>query len=432
MGDATTATTIGSSQGAAREESSLKRLASSFVGTGFESDEDRLQATVLVISTMLIAPAAVLWGAIYLAFDEPVAASIPLGYSALSAVSIVVFRVTSRYQLFRLTQLVLIIVAPFLVMVAAGGFVNSGAVIFWALLGPLEALLLTSRREAVGWTLAFFALVVVSALIEPNARASNNLPKGVVIAFFAMNVLGPSTVAVVLLYYFVGQKNGALESLEREQEKSERLLLNVLPKEIAPTLKEGNEVIAEHFDAVSVLFADIVGFTPLSEKLPPTEMVGLLNDIFSYFDTLTDKYGLEKIRTIGDNYMVASGVPVRRDDHAHALANMALEMNSFLDGRDQDGHEIEFRIGMNSGPAVAGVVGTTKFHYDIWGDAVNTASRMESHGVPGRIHVTSHMRELLQDDFTFMPRGEIEVKGKGTMSTWFLEWVRYQNRQKPA
>ncbi len=173
-----------------------------------------------------------------------------------------------------------------------------------------------------------------------------------------------------------------------------------------PTLKEGNEVIAQYFDAVSVLFADVVGFTPLSEKLPPAEMVGLLNDIFSYFDTLTDKYSLEKIRTIGDNYMVASGVPVPRDDHAQALAHMALEMNSFLDGRDEvSGPDVQFRIGMNSGPAVVGVVGTTKFHYDIWGDAVNTASRMESHGVPGRIYVTSEMRDLLKDDFEFESRG---------------------------
>ncbi len=424
MDDAATVITVDDSLPPLHGTSSLTRLAGPFIGTGFESDEGRLRATVLVISTVLIGIAAVLWGAIYLAFDEPVAAAIPLGYSALSAVSIVAFRVTRRYQLFRLTQIVLIVVAPFLVMVATGGFVNSGAVIFWALLGPLGALLLTSRREAVGWTLAFFALVVVSALIEPTARAGNNLPKGVVIAFFAMNVLGPSAVAVVLLYYFVGQKNSALESLEREQEKSERLLLNVLPKEIAPTLKEGNQVIAEHFDAVSVLFADVVGFTPLSEKLPPAEMVGLLNDIFSYFDTLTDKYGLEKIRTIGDNYMVASGVPIPRDDHAHALASMALEMNSFLDSRDQADHEIQFRIGMNSGPAVAGVVGTTKFHYDIWGDAVNTASRMESHGIPGKIHVTSEMRELLTDDFEFESRGEIEVKGKGIMQTWFLEGPR--------
>ncbi len=159
----------------ASEETSLKRLVGSFVGTGFETDEHRLQATVLVISTLLIAPAAVLWGAVYLAFDGPVAATIPLGYSALSAASVVVFRVTRSCQLFRLTQLVLVIVLPFLLMVAVGGFVNSGAVIFWALLGPSGALLLTSRREAVGWAIAFFILVAVSVLIEPNSRDGNNL-----------------------------------------------------------------------------------------------------------------------------------------------------------------------------------------------------------------------------------------------------------------
>jgi guanylate cyclase len=425
MDDSAAIPTIDDSQTVLREQSRLKRLAGSLVGIGFQSDEHRVQVTVLVMSTVLIVPAAVLWSAIYFVFDEPAAATLPLGYAVLSAVSLVVFRVTSGYRLFRLSQLLLILLTPPFLMVMVGGFVNSGAVIFWALLAPLGALLLTSRREAVAWAVAFLVLVVVSALLEPSAREGNNLPAGVVIAFFGMNVVGPSSIAMVLLYYFVGQKNTAIGLLEQEQEKSERLLLNVLPKEIAPILKEGGQVIAEQFDAVSVLFADVVGFTSLSEKMPPAEVVELLNDIFSYFDGLTDKYELEKIRTIGDNYMVASGVPVRRDNHAQALAHMALEMNKFLGERHEaDGADVRFRIGMNSGPVVAGVVGTTKFHYDIWGGAVNTASRMESHGVPGKIQVTSEMRDLLKDDFRFESRGEIDVKGKGMMWTWFLESAR--------
>ena len=204
--------------------------------------------------------------------------------------------------------------------------------------------------------------------------------------------------------------------------KSNRLLLNVLPKEIVPILKEHNTTVADHFESVSVLFADVVGFTSLSVRLPPREMVDLLNEVFSFFDTLADKYGLEKIRTIGDNYMIASGVPVPRADHAHALAGMALEMMSHVDPH-RPGHDVklQFRLGMNSGPAIAGVIGRQKFHYALWGDAVNTASRMESHGVPGKIQIARPIYDLIKDDFVCVPRGLIEVKGKGQMETWFLE-----------
>ena len=224
---------------------------------------------------------------------------------------------------------------------------------------------------------------------------------------------------------FRANKDAALTLLNQEQEKSERLLLNVLPAEIAKELKDSNRVIADHFDAVSVLFADVVGSTSLTVELTPEKMVSLLNEVFSYFDSLVEKYGLEKIRTIGDNYMVASGVPCPRPDHAIALASMALEMNAYIYNRPTTGDTpIRFRIGMNSGPVVAGVIGQKKFHYDIWGDAVNTASRMESHGVPGKIQITSEMHQLIKNDFACVRRGILEVKGKGEMETWFLEGVR--------
>ena len=151
-------------------------------------------------------------------------------------------------------------------------------------------------------------------------------------------------------------------------------------------------------------------------------MVGVLNEVFSYFDTLAEHYGVEKIRTIGDNYMVASGVPVERDDHAHALAAMALDMNGYIVERRAEGASpLQFRIGMNSGPVVAGVIGHKKFHYDIWGDAVNTASRMESHGIPGKIQIARPTYDLICEDFVCTPRGLVEIKGKGSMETWFLE-----------
>ncbi|GAB4286089.1 MAG: hypothetical protein Fur0025_18260 [Oscillatoriaceae cyanobacterium] len=212
-----------------------------------------------------------------------------------------------------------------------------------------------------------------------------------------------------------------LDKLKIEQQKSEDLLLNILPKQIAERLKEGQSTIADSFPNVSVLFADIVGFSKLATRVSPTQLVGMMNEVFSAFDYLADYYKLEKIKTIGDAYMVVAGLPVERSDHADAIANIALDMQSSIETINKNSSEtFRIRIGINSGPVVAGVIGKKKFLYDLWGDTVNTASRMESHGLPGRIHVTQFTYELLEDKYIFEPRGEIEVKGKGKMSTYFL------------
>jgi class 3 adenylate cyclase len=215
---------------------------------------------------------------------------------------------------------------------------------------------------------------------------------------------------------------GLLAELNDEKAESERLLLNILPEPIAERLKRQPGVIADHFDSVSVLFSDIVGFTPLSETMSAEEMVEWLNEVYSAVDVLVQAHGVEKIRTIGDGYMVASGVPYPRDDHASALTSLALDMKVHFDAlRPIHGHHVNFRIGISSGPVVGGVIGTYKFQYDIWGDTVNTAARMESHGVPGRIHVSQATHELIKTDFVCEHRGVIEVKGKGQMDTWFVE-----------
>jgi guanylate cyclase len=222
------------------------------------------------------------------------------------------------------------------------------------------------------------------------------------------------------MQHFVNQKNTALSLLRIEQDKSERLLLNVLPREIADRLKNEGRTIAEQFDAVSILFADMVGFTSLSARMDPQEMVDLLNEVFSAFDELVKRYDLEKIRTIGDNYMVASGVPRPRPDHAQVLARLALGMRTYVEQAQAAGKPLQFRIGINSGPVIGGVIGQEKFHYDIWGDAVNVASRMESQGVAGKIQITQLTYDLIRRDFICEPQGTIAVKGKGEMETWFL------------
>ena len=219
----------------------------------------------------------------------------------------------------------------------------------------------------------------------------------------------------------ITQRKLAEEALRMEQEKSEALLLNILPKAIAGRLKQSQDAIAEQFEEVTILFADIVGFTPLSARLQPVELVNLLNQIFSNFDRLADKYGLEKIKTIGDAYMVVGGLPVPRPRTARAIANMALEMlESVRIARAQLGESFQIRIGINTGTVVAGVIGLKKFIYDLWGDAVNVASRMESSGEAGRIQVTATTYETLKHHYHLERRGEISVKGKGLMTTYWL------------
>ena len=209
--------------------------------------------------------------------------------------------------------------------------------------------------------------------------------------------------------------------LQMEKERSESLLLNILPHPIAQQLKETHDSIAEHHDEVTVLFADIVGFTPLSARLHPIELVNFLNQIFSRFDRVVDGLGLEKIKTIGDAYMVAGGLPLRRNDHAQAIATLALEMQAIMtEITKETGESFSIRVGINTGRLVAGVIGTKKFIYDLWGDTVNVASRMESSGEPGRIQVTQTTYERIRDRYKLEPRGVVNIKGKGEMITYWL------------
>ncbi len=212
------------------------------------------------------------------------------------------------------------------------------------------------------------------------------------------------------------------EQLELERQKSENLLLNILPQPIAQRLKESPSVIADHFNSTTVLFTDIVGFTKMSENLTPSDVVGFLNQIFTSFDDLAEKYKLEKIKTVGDAYMVAGGFPEPRIDHVEAVADFALEIQEILKAiGTEKNRTIRMRTGIHTGPAVAGVIGNKKFIYDVWGDTVNTASRMESHGIAGEIQVSEATYENLKDAYVFQKRGSIEVKGKGAMMTYLLQ-----------
>jgi adenylate cyclase len=297
--------------------------------------------------------------------------------------------------------------------VALGGYAYSGAIMLFGMAFISVAALLLGRKAAIIAGLTYATISVILGFLEDSLRARRAAPdRTLTTILFVLVLVGSINIVAPLIVYFMGR-------LRHEHERAESLLLNVLPGAVAAELKETGSTTARRFDEVSVLFADIVGFTPLSATMEPEELVERLNTVFTYFDDLADRYEVEKIRTIGDTYMVASGIPVPRHDHAHALAGMALEMLAYAAQGP-----LSFRIGIHSGPAVAGVIGTRKFQYDIWGDTVNTASRMESHSEPGRIQISDATNDLISRDFVTSYRGPIEVKGKGTLTTWWLDGAR--------
>ena len=265
------------------------------------------------------------------------------------------------------------------------------------------------------------ALLLVTALLQPHLTPTH-LPDAFVTWFFVLNLGSVIAIVFGLLHYFVRRRDFF-------QASSEMLLLNILPKEISEALKTEPRAIAAHYDDASILFADIVGFTPMAATMLPLTLVDLLNDVFECFDDLVDKYELEKIKTIGDCYMVAAGVPRPRADHAAALVNFALDMQAQIATRTFGGRKLAFRIGINSGPEVAGVIGRRKFIYDLWGETVNMASRMESHGQSGAIQITRNTFDLVSTDFDCQASGAIEVKGAGRVETWHVTGRKLTHRR---
>jgi adenylate cyclase len=292
-----------------------------------------------------------------------------------------------------------------------GGLLESGLAAMFAVILFVGALVALGTGAAAFWFGAFVVGVIYSVLV-PNwidAVYVNENPA----TDAAFNLVATGVVIFAVMVYFVRQR-------DRFQKESDDLLHNILPDEIATRLKVSSSMIADSYDSASVLFADIVDFTPMSADMSAEELVGLLNGVFSTFDGIVEELGLEKIKTVGDEYMVASGLPTRRPDHAHVIAELALRMREILTKERFDGHEIRMRIGVNSGPVVAGIIGTHKFAYDLWGDVVNTASRMESAGIAGTIQISETTQQLIHNEYVCQPRGTIAVKGKGEMATYLL------------
>jgi len=389
-----------------------------------DDEDERSSKALLVLISVLILPISLLWGGLYLALGAP-SGLLAFVYFAVSLGAIAVFTRTRDFALLLRIQLLDILLAPNLSMIPLGGFITSTGVGVWGILAPMGALVFGGVRDGIRWYIAFLAVFLGSGVAGEVLGVMSPLPTWFVSTMLALNIAVGGTMVFTLLALFAMQRRKALTALRIEQEKAESLLLNILPRSIADRLKADTHTIADQFSSASILFADVVDFTKLSERLRPADVVGVLDHLFSHFDTLAERYGLEKIKTIGDCYMVAAGVPEPRADHARALALMALDMLEAMRTSDEVNHlGLELRIGINSGPVVAGVIGTKRFLYDLWGDAVNTASRMESHGTPGRIQITRATYELLGDEFEFESRGTIMVKGKGDMEAWYVLGLR--------
>ena len=381
-----------------------------------DTADERFRKRLLVGVALVILPVAFLWGCLYWAVGEHAVALTPWAYFTGSAISLVVFARSRDFAFLRTAQLSLILVAPALGTVALGGLRESSGVILWSLFAPLGAVAFDRPGRAWAWFAAFVATMLLalglSEVVRPNGA---DLPEGFVRTFDVLNILVVSFVAMLLLVTFARGREAA-------QARVEALLLNVLPADVAERLQSDPHAIADHFDEASILFADVVDFTPLASGLDAREVVGLLDRLFTGFDELVDRYDVEKIKTIGDCYMVAAGVPRERPDHAHALASLAIEMRECAKRclPAGDGRDLQLRIGISSGPVVAGVIGRRRFLYDLWGDTVNMASRMESHGTPDEIQITRSTWELLDDHFVTEPIGLVDVKGKGEVETWTL------------
>jgi guanylate cyclase len=396
----------------------LGRLAS--IGAHPDDDPDLAARKALLVSiAVIVLPISLTWGTLYTALGTP-AGLIAYLYLLISLAAVVVFARTRDLQTFLRIELLAILLAPTISQIPVGGFADSGGVGLWGILAPMGALVFNGVRSGVRWFAAFLFVFLASGVIGEVSGGFSELPRWFQSTMIALNVTFAGAIVFTLLAVFARQRREALAALRVEQEKAENLLLNILPSSIAEKLKANSATIADHIDEASILFADVVDFTPFSERLPPGQVVGVLDHLFTQFDALAERHGLEKIKTIGDCYMVAAGVPNPRPDHARAMAEMALDMRDVMASHEIGHLGLELRIGINSGPVVAGVIGRKRFLFDLWGDAVNTASRMESHGTPGQIQVARGTYELLKGEFVFEPRGSVAIKGKGEIETWYL------------
>ncbi len=397
----------------------------------------RLKKSLLVFATGLFCTGSMLWLFLYGQMGPQFSATAPFVFQLLLVANLIYFLQSGNFDWFRITQLSLFLFAPFVVQWSIGNFITASGTSLWGLLAPIGAVLFCGPRESIAWFIAYIFLTALSGFFDyylAGAPVSNThkVSTETSVVFFALNFAAISSIVYLLLRYAIVEK-GKLQAtlqethrlLQEEQDRSERLLLNILPGPIAERLKHDNQAIADGFSDVTVMFVDIVNFTRLAEGMTPQQVFAMLNRIFSSFDELAEQYGMEKIKTIGDAYMVAGGLNNETGNYTRSIAELAIAMRDLLhrDFTVNDLH-LDVRIGIGTGPVVAGVVGKKKFIYDLWGDTVNLASRITSEGTPGMIHVDGTTFQRLAEAFDFSAPMEIYLKGKGNTRVYRLNKLK--------
>ncbi|MET0218016.1 MAG: adenylate/guanylate cyclase domain-containing protein [Burkholderiales bacterium] len=395
-----------------------------------DTEDEKLNKTLLVFACGLMTFAAMIWLLIYWAMGIKFSVAVPLGYQMVSAVSLFHYLKTRNFAFFRFTQVSLFLFVPFVMQWSIGSYVASSGVMLWALLAPVGVMVFQGPRESIPWFIAYLVLTAVSGFFDYylSSGAEAGVPLRTIAVFFALNFAAMSSIVYLIMSMFVREKSRLKTELDAqhnmlqvEKEKSEKLLLNILPAPIADRLKDDQSTIADGYADATVMFADIVNFTKLSDELPPSQMVTLLNEVFSSFDALAEKHQLEKIKTIGDAYMVAGGVIGGDGEYSAAMLEMALDARDVIArhsllGSDRSG----IHMGIASGPVVAGVIGRKKFIYDLWGDTVNVASRLSSEAAAGSINVDEATYRRLRGRFHFEGPELLPIKGKGTLPVYRL------------
>jgi adenylate cyclase len=396
-----------------------------------DSEDLKVRKSILVFAMGVMTAAPVCWLAIYWALGRQLSATGPFVYQLISVATFVIYVATRNFKFFTYAQLSLFLFFPFIVQLSIGNFVTASGVVLCGILAPIVAVPVLGARASAPWFLAHLMLLAISGYIDFQLAEAPQaaVPLRTTVVFFLLNFIGTSSIAYFLLRYAAFQKEHyeveLIESnrlLAIEQERSERLLLNILPEPVALRLKQQDQTVADGFADVTVMFADIVNFTTIAGGMSPSQIFSMLNSVFSEFDGLAEKHGLEKIKTIGDAYMVAGGLNDGvLKSYTEAIADMALDMREAL-AREHTVRDmkLEIRMGIGTGPIIAGVVGKKKFIYDLWGDTVNIASRITSEGAPGMIQTDATTYRRLRGSYDFLAPEMIHLKGKGDTEVYRL------------
>lgn len=397
-----------------------------------DCDELRMQKRLLALLGGLVSVSSAVWLLIYWMIGPRISANLPLTLQSVIALNMFVYACWGNFAFYRSVLIGSLLLFPFAAQWAMGDFVTASGMILWGMLAPITALLCLGMRESAPWFIAYLALIVLTGVFEyvfvDTPPELTSISRKVSVLFFTLNFATLSAIVLQCLRFSARERARAQQLLEqaharlaREQARSERLLLNILPAPIANRLKSSDDTIVDGCPKATVMFADIVNFTEMASDLPPVDVFRILNHVFSKFDELAESHGLEKIKTIGDAYMVAGGLNDDPSDACAAMAELALDIRRWL-GTDPTvaARGLQVRIGIGTGPVVAGVVGRKKFIYDLWGDTVNLASRITSECPPGLIQCDSRTFAQLKYRYIFEDPVTLRLKGKGMVSVWRL------------